>query len=212
MTLPYLLIPSSSMWILLTFGWSFFKKYLFLSLAMLAQRLKHLPAMRDTWVWSLDWEDPLEKEMATHSSILAWRIPWTEEPDGLQPMGSQRVGHNWATSLSLSLWLCWSYLQHMGSFIAEHGLFSSCGTWAQEHWPGSYGMWDQEPWLSSCGTWTLYFWVILMSHLSSFALQWYGEGGGRGVQDGEHVYTSGGFMLIYCKTIQYCKVINLQLK
>ena len=58
--------------------------------------------MRETWVWSLDREDPLEKEMATHSSILAWRIPWMEEPGGLQSMGSQRVGHNWTTSLSLS--------------------------------------------------------------------------------------------------------------
>ena len=50
----------------------------------------------------ISWEDPLEKEMATHSSILAWRIPWTEEPGRLQFMGSQRVGHDWATSLSLS--------------------------------------------------------------------------------------------------------------
>ena len=55
--------------------------------------------MRETWVWSLGREDPLEKEMATHSSILAWRIPWTEEPDGLQSTVSQRVGHDWATSL-----------------------------------------------------------------------------------------------------------------
>ena len=68
----------------------------------MAQRLKNLPAMWETWVQSLGWEDPLEKEMATHSSILAWRIPWTEEPDGLQSTGSQRVGHDWATSLSLS--------------------------------------------------------------------------------------------------------------
>ena len=59
-----------------------------------AQRLKRLPAMRETQVGSLDWEDPLEKEMATHSSILAWRIPWTEEPGGLQSTGSQRVGHD----------------------------------------------------------------------------------------------------------------------
>ena len=59
-----------------------------------AQRLKHLPAMQETWVRSLGWEDPLEKEMATHSSILAWRIPWTEEPGGLQSTGSQRVGHD----------------------------------------------------------------------------------------------------------------------
>ena len=54
--------------------------------------------MWETWVWSLGWEDPLEKEMATHSSILPWRIPWTEEPGGLQSMGLQRVGHDWGTS------------------------------------------------------------------------------------------------------------------
>ena len=53
-----------------------------------------LPTMRETRVQSLGWEDLLEKEMATHSSILVWRIPWTEEPDRLQSMGSQRVGHD----------------------------------------------------------------------------------------------------------------------
>ena len=53
----------------------------------MAQRLKHMPAMRETWVHSLGWKDPLEKEMATHSSILAWKTPWTEEPDGLYSMG-----------------------------------------------------------------------------------------------------------------------------
>ena len=68
-----------------------------------AQRLKHLPAMQDIWVWSLGGEDPLEKEMATHSSILAWRIPQMEEPAGLQSMGSQRVRHNWVTSLTFHL-------------------------------------------------------------------------------------------------------------
>ena len=67
--------------------------------SVVAQRLKHLPAMRETWVRSLGREVPLEKEMATHSSILAWRIPRTEEPGGLQFTGSQRVRHNWATSL-----------------------------------------------------------------------------------------------------------------
>ena len=71
---------------------------------MVAQELKRLPAMRETWVWSLGWEDPLEKEMATHSSILAWRISWTEEPGGLQSRELQRAGHNWATSLSLLLY------------------------------------------------------------------------------------------------------------
>ena len=58
--------------------------------------------MRETWVWSLGWEDPLEKEMAVHSSILAWRIPWTEKPSRLRSTGSQRVGHDWATSPSPS--------------------------------------------------------------------------------------------------------------
>ena len=54
----------------------------------------NLPAMQETWVGSLSWDDPLEKGMATRSSILARRIPWTEEPGGLQSMGSQRVGHD----------------------------------------------------------------------------------------------------------------------
>ena len=62
--------------------------------SLVAQRLKCLPAMRETWVQSLGQEDPLEKKMATHSSILAWRIPWMEEPGGLQSMESQRFGHN----------------------------------------------------------------------------------------------------------------------
>ena len=57
----------------------------------MVQRLKCLPAMRETWVRSLGWEDPLEKEMAIHSSILAWRIPWTEDPGGLESMGSQEL-------------------------------------------------------------------------------------------------------------------------
>ena len=58
----------------------------------MAHMVKNLPAMRETWVQPLGWEDLLEKEMATHSSILVWRIPWTEEPGGLQFTGSQRVG------------------------------------------------------------------------------------------------------------------------
>ena len=62
--------------------------------SLVAQRLKRLPAMRETRVQSLGQEDPLEKEMATHSSILAWRIPWMEEPGRLQSTGSRRVGHN----------------------------------------------------------------------------------------------------------------------
>ena len=61
---------------------------------LVAQMVKSLPAMRETWVQSLGREDPLEKQIATHSNVLAWRIPWTEEPGGLQSMGLQRVGHD----------------------------------------------------------------------------------------------------------------------
>ena len=66
-------------------------------LSLVAQRLKLLPAVRETWVRSLGWEDPLEKEMATHYIILAWEIPWREELGGLQFTGSPRVGHDLST-------------------------------------------------------------------------------------------------------------------
>ena len=62
--------------------------------SLVAQTVKRLPTMRETWVRSLGQEDPLEKEMATHSSTLAWRNPWMGEPGGLQSMGPQRVGHD----------------------------------------------------------------------------------------------------------------------
>ena len=61
--------------------------------SLVAQMIKHLPTIQETWIRSLGQEVPLEKEMATHSSTLAWKIPWIEKPGGLQSMGSQRVGH-----------------------------------------------------------------------------------------------------------------------
>ena len=69
---------------------------------LLAKQVKHLSTVQETRVRALGWEDPLEKEMATHSSTITWKIPWTEEPGRLQSIGSQRVGHDLATSLSLS--------------------------------------------------------------------------------------------------------------
>ena len=85
-----LLLPTSSP------GPVFIYLFIYLSGASLvAEMVKNLLAMQETFVWSLDWEDPLEKGMATYSSTLAWRIPWREEPVGLQSMGSQRGGH-WA--------------------------------------------------------------------------------------------------------------------
>ena len=65
---------------------------------LVAQRIKNLPAKQETQIWSLGQKDTLEKEMATYSNILAWKIPWTEEPSRLQSMGSQRAGHNWVTN------------------------------------------------------------------------------------------------------------------
>ena len=87
--------------------------------SLVAQRLKRLPAMRETRVRSLGREDPLEKEMATHSSTLAWRIPWTEEPGRLQSTGLQRVGHDWVTSLSK-----WT---EMGEFNSDDHYIYYCG-------------------------------------------------------------------------------------
>ena len=77
---------------------------------VLAQMVERLPGMWETWVWFLGREDLLEKEMATHSSTLAWKIPWMEKPGRLQSMESQRVGHDWATSLAVIL--VNSYLFH----------------------------------------------------------------------------------------------------
>ena len=62
--------------------------------SLVVQMIKNLPAVQETWVRSLGWEDPLGKGMATHSSILTWRIPWAEEPDGLQSLGWQKVSHD----------------------------------------------------------------------------------------------------------------------
>ena len=80
--------------------WNGFVYCLLYNITDLLQMVKNLPAMQETWVECLGWEDPLGKGMTTHISILAWKIPWTEEPGGLQSMVLQRVGHNWATSLS----------------------------------------------------------------------------------------------------------------
>ena len=87
--------------------------------SLVAQRLKRLPPMRETWVRSLGRKDPLEKEMATHSSILAWRIPWTEEPGRLQSTGLQRVGHEWATSpISYLILLNYIFISRIHKWIA----------------------------------------------------------------------------------------------
>ena len=89
---------------------SFRKPPCLLTASLMAQTVKNLPAMWETRVWSLGRENLLEKEMATHSSILAWRIPRTEKPSGLQSMGSQRVGHDCAMNTLTCLLIHLSYL------------------------------------------------------------------------------------------------------
>ena len=86
--------PSTDEWIKM---W-----YIYTGTSLMAQSVKNLPTMQETWVRSLGQEDSLENGTATHSSILAWRIPWTEEPGRLQSMGSQKVRHNWANFHFLS--------------------------------------------------------------------------------------------------------------
>ena len=85
-----------------------------LKTTLVAQIVKNLSAMQDTWVWSLGWDDPLEKGMATHSIFLPGEFPWTEEPGRLQSMGSQRVSHDWAQSTKLHKFII---LQFCGSLV-----------------------------------------------------------------------------------------------
>ena len=109
---------------------------IFTGCSLVAQTVKRLPTMQDTWVWSLGWEAPLEKEMATHSSTLAWRIPWTEEPCRLQSVGSQRVGHNWATSLPSTSFLPYKlckYLEIIMYLSRGHLVLLLVSIWAKEY-------------------------------------------------------------------------------
>ena len=89
---------------------------------MLTQVVKNLPTVQETWVQSLGWADPLEKRMATDSSILVWRIPWTEEPDGLQSMGSQGVGNVGETSTFHFSAYClfWFYFSLYPQYLLAH--------------------------------------------------------------------------------------------
>ena len=106
----------NSDWFPLYFCMCFWLCFLGLATSLVAQMVKNLPAMQETHVWSLGWEDPLEEGMATHSSILAWRIPWTEEAGWLQSMKSRRVGCNWATDTFLYLDPIFLQWPHLSSF------------------------------------------------------------------------------------------------
>ena len=97
--------------------------------SLVAQMVRRLPIMWETQVQSLGQEDLLEKEMATHSSVLAWKIPWAEEPGRLQSMGSQRVRHNWETSLScILIWTPFSTLPAHQHWVICCSVAQSCPT------------------------------------------------------------------------------------
>ena len=98
----------------------------------MAQLVKNLPMMQETWVQSLGQEDPLEKEMATHSSIFVWYIPWTEEPGGLQSMGSPRAGHDLATKPPK-----W---KRVSDSLRPHGLYSPWNSPGQNTGVGSLSL------------------------------------------------------------------------
>ena len=132
--------------------------------SLVVQMVKCLPAMQKTQIQSLGQEDPLEKEMAPHSSTLAWKILWTEEPGRLPSMESQRVGHDWVTSLYL-------YFTFNGRTVAEAENSNTLGTWCKEltHWKrpwcwewlkarreGNGRGWDG--WMASPTQWT-WVWV-----------------------------------------------------
>ena len=117
--------------------------------SLVAQMAKCLPTMQDTRVQSLGWEDFLEKEMATHSSVLAWKIPWTEEPGRLQSMGSQRVGYNWTTSFHFensrplspprepqTPLSCSGTLDFLSTYLGIDSLTLSMGFPRQKYWSG----------------------------------------------------------------------------
>ena len=120
--------------------------------SLVAQMVKRLPTMWETWVWSVGWENPLEKEMATHSSILAWKIPWMEEHGRLQSMGWQRVRYNWATSLTHTYIFRFIYSTIKNTMWKSKCYLLSC-VWllstpwtAAYHAPPSMGFSRQEYW------------------------------------------------------------------
>ena len=115
--------------------------------------------MLETWVWSLGWKDPLEKGKATSSSILAWRIPWTEEPGGLQSMRSQRVGHGWATfTHSSCILFCWNFWVNFLLLLYERRILGA-----------SDCQWLTSPDLLSFIS-TLLLHVFCLSHILCFSL------------------------------------------
>ena len=134
--------------------------------SLVAQRVKRLPTMRETWVRSLGQEDPLEKAMAPHSSTLAWKTPWTEKPGRLQSMGSPRVGHDWATSLSLFTFMHWRRKWQPTPVLLPgklHGLRSLV-----DYSPWGHKEPDMTEWLHFHFLWCHHLLIILCVNIYTF--------------------------------------------
>ena len=119
----------------------------FCQASLVAQMVKNLHAIQETRIWSLGQEDPLEKEMETHSSTFAWRIPWTEEPGRLKSLGSERVGHDWATNITTTVYhrSVISRLKEVLTYYSlSHCIFS---------FPPPHKMGSDIRWAAVCGGW-----------------------------------------------------------
>ena len=137
------------------YPWNWFKIWNW-GTSLVAQTVKNLPAMQETQVWSLGSKDPLEREMITHSSILAWRIPWTQEPGRLQSIWLWRVGHDWATNNI--------FCTHFKDIVWLQSLVSNrlLQLLPTVPWPGFYSAWSKQhlaagsflrnPWAAFPGT------------------------------------------------------------
>ena len=144
--------------------------------------VKHPSAMQETQVRSLGWEDPLEKEMAAHSSILAWKIPWTVEPGRLLSTGSQRVGHDWVTSLhftwplicGIKIWHKWTYPWNRITQRTDCWLLRQRGVGGKREWEAGvsrsksvYILWiNNKVLLYSTGNYTLCHMITIFNILS----------------------------------------------
>ena len=107
----------------------------YLGVTLVAQRVKNLHTMQETGIWSLVWEDPLEKRIANHHTILAWKIPWTEEPGELQPMGTQRGRHNWVINIFYPLMKSGKTIHWMPTLSTSLGSDSwGLGIAVELHW------------------------------------------------------------------------------
>ena len=169
---------------------------------LVTQMVKCLPAMWESQVWSLGQEDPREKEVAPHSSTLAWKIPWMEEPGRLQSMGSQRVRHDWEISLLLfNLLLACTYVSSMWIKMWFCSLLDSVGE-SEGRMVRANGietcMLSYVKWIDSPGsmheTRGSQGWCIGMTQRDGMGRE---VGGGSGWG---HMYTCGGFMSKYGKT------------